>query len=39
MTRESLKEKIKKGQVFAPCIWDCVTARAAELETEYVYDC
>ena len=31
MTRESLKEKIKKGQVFAPCIWDCVTARAAEL--------
>lgn len=27
----SLKEQLAKGQVFAPCIWDCVTARAAEL--------
>ena len=27
----SLKELLSKGQVFAPCIWDCVTARSAEL--------
>ena len=32
MVKETLKEKFSKGQqVFAPCIWDCVTARAAEL--------
>lgn len=29
--RISLKEKLQQCQVFAPCIWDCVTARAAEL--------
>lgn len=31
MTKQSLTEKLKEKQVFAPCIWDCVTARAAEL--------
>lgn len=27
----TLKELVAKEQVFAPCIWDCRTARAAEL--------
>lgn len=27
----TLKEILEKGQVFAPCVWDCVTARSAEL--------
>ncbi len=27
----SLKELVEKEQIFAPCIWDCRTARAAEL--------
>lgn len=29
--KTTLKELLEKGQVFAPCIWDCVTARSAEL--------
>jgi len=29
--RVSLKELVAKKQVFAPCIWDCMSARAAEL--------
>lgn len=28
--RTTLKELVAKKQVFAPCIWDCMSARAAE---------
>lgn len=32
MAKESLKEILERGeQVFAPCIWDCLSARAAEV--------
>ena len=27
----SFKELVKNEQIFAPCVWDCRTARAAEL--------
>lgn len=30
-TRTTLRELVSKDQVFAPCIWDCMTARAAEV--------
>lgn len=29
--RVTLKELVAKKQVFAPCVWDCMSARAAEL--------
>lgn len=29
--KKTLRELLEKEQVFAPCIWDCVTARSAEL--------
>ncbi len=28
---KSLQELVKEEQIFAPCVWDCRTARAAEL--------
>ena len=29
--RTSLKELVAKEQIFAPCIWDCRTAKAAKM--------
>lgn len=29
--RTTLRELLEKGQIFAPCVWDCFSARAAEL--------
>lgn len=30
-TKVTLKSLLEKGRVFAPCIWDCVSAKAAEM--------
>ena len=29
--RQSLKQLLEQGRVFAPCIWDCMSAKAAEM--------
>lgn len=29
--RTTLRELVSKEQIFAPCVWDCLSARAAEL--------
>ena len=29
--RTTLKELVSKEQIFAPCVWDCFSMRAAEL--------
>lgn len=30
-TKVTLKSLLEKGRVFAPCIWDCMSAKAAEM--------
>ena len=29
--RKTFRELVSAGQVFAPCVWDCYSAKAAEL--------
>lgn len=31
MERKKLRDLLKEGQVWAPCVWDCVSAKAAEV--------
>lgn len=31
MERRKLRDLLKEGQVWAPCVWDCVSAKAAEI--------
>ena len=30
-SKTTLKQLLKEGRVFAPCIWDCMSAKAAEM--------